>query len=513
MASELFVTIRDLNRATLARQMLLGRERIEPLRAIERLVGLQAQWPKPPHVGLWSRVEAFARKDLLDLLRKRAAVRATMMRGTIHVVSARDFVALRPPLQPMLDRSMAQVLRGRMAGIDVARGRRDRAKASGLGPADLRAGARRPGEQVPEGRRAGDGVYRARRPGARAGALRRPRLGVSHVAPLRARRGLARKEARALARSSTISCSATSRRSAPPRPPTRRRGPACEAQGGDRAPAPEAPRAPRRAQAGALRPPEGAAAGRGRGRTGAAPSRVRQPGPRAHQSPALRRRRPSQARLPARTPRGPHVPRRRLRRGHMERRAKEGRRDAHRRALRAPREEGAERARRRSRTPRPFPRTRRGQARRALRRSIHNRAIPSQSRHQGVVAVQEYDFLAPPTGSIGLTRFWNAFSAPVIERAENLYSAGSEIMSCSSGRCDRAAAGGPARRAAPPRPLVTPATFAFTPATMRGSTLTSSRAARLRQDLDLARALQRVHRDERVGDRWPDRRAGRGCAG
>ena len=119
MASELVVTIRDLNRATLARQMLLARERIEPLRAIERLVGLQAQWPKPPHVGLWSRVEGFARKDLLDLLRKRAAVRAPMMRGTIHVVSARDFLALRPPLQPMLDRSMAQVLRGRMAGIDV----------------------------------------------------------------------------------------------------------------------------------------------------------------------------------------------------------------------------------------------------------------------------------------------------------------------------------------------------------------------------------------------------------
>ncbi len=117
MASPL--TLRDLNRATLARQLLLGRERIKPLRAIERLVGLQAQWPKPPHVGLWSRVEDFARGDLLTLLRRREAVRATMMRGTIHIVSARDYLALRQPLQPMLTRAMQGVLRGRMAGIDV----------------------------------------------------------------------------------------------------------------------------------------------------------------------------------------------------------------------------------------------------------------------------------------------------------------------------------------------------------------------------------------------------------
>jgi len=113
------LTLRDLNRATLARQLLLGRERIKPLRAIERLVGLQAQWPKPPHVGLWSRVLGFEREDLLGLLRSREAVRATMMRGTLHVVSARDFVALRPPLQPMLTRGTLAVLRERARGIDV----------------------------------------------------------------------------------------------------------------------------------------------------------------------------------------------------------------------------------------------------------------------------------------------------------------------------------------------------------------------------------------------------------
>jgi hypothetical protein len=111
--------LRDLNRATLARQMLLAREAVKPLRAIERLAGLQAQWPRPPHVGLWSRVEGFERDALLRLLRRREAVRATMMRGTLHVVSARDFVVLRPVLQPMLARGVVAVLRDRMKGIVV----------------------------------------------------------------------------------------------------------------------------------------------------------------------------------------------------------------------------------------------------------------------------------------------------------------------------------------------------------------------------------------------------------
>jgi Winged helix DNA-binding domain len=113
------LTLRDLNRATLARQMLLGRERVKPLRAIERLAGLQAQWAKPPHVGLWSRVLGFEREDLLGLLKRREVVRATMMRGTIHVVSAKDYVALRPALQPMLARTVLGVLRQRAKGIDL----------------------------------------------------------------------------------------------------------------------------------------------------------------------------------------------------------------------------------------------------------------------------------------------------------------------------------------------------------------------------------------------------------
>jgi hypothetical protein len=113
------LVLRDLNRATLARQMLLGRESIKPLRALERLGGLQAQWPKPPHIGLWSRIEGFEREHLLTLVRSHQAVRASMMRGTLHVVSAKDYVALRAALQPMLTRGVVSVLRDRLKGIVI----------------------------------------------------------------------------------------------------------------------------------------------------------------------------------------------------------------------------------------------------------------------------------------------------------------------------------------------------------------------------------------------------------
>ena len=116
---EVPLTLRGLNRATLARQMLLSRVSIKPLRAIERLAGLQAQLPKPPHVGLWSRLEGFCREDLVALLRRREVVRATMMRGTLHVVSAKDYLAWRPTLQPMLTRGMQAILRERTKGLDV----------------------------------------------------------------------------------------------------------------------------------------------------------------------------------------------------------------------------------------------------------------------------------------------------------------------------------------------------------------------------------------------------------
>jgi hypothetical protein len=115
------LTLRQLNRATLARQMLLARERLTPLRAIERLVGMQAQYPRPPFLGLWARVEGFERDDLTKLFLERKVVRATLLRGTLHVATAKDFVALRPVMQPVLDAGMHTILRALGARVDPKR--------------------------------------------------------------------------------------------------------------------------------------------------------------------------------------------------------------------------------------------------------------------------------------------------------------------------------------------------------------------------------------------------------
>jgi len=112
------LTLRDLNRATLARQMLLAREKTTALSAIERLAGMQAQLPRPPFVGLWTRVADFRREDLAQLLRGRKVVRATLMRATLHLMSAKDYASLRPAIQPALTRVWRQILRQRAHALD-----------------------------------------------------------------------------------------------------------------------------------------------------------------------------------------------------------------------------------------------------------------------------------------------------------------------------------------------------------------------------------------------------------
>lgn len=109
---------RDLNRATLARQMLLERaaDCAVPA-AVTRLAGMQAQEPKHPFTGLWSRLEGFSGDALLGALAERTVVRATLMRSTLHLFSAADYVALRLALQPPAAVAL-RVLGARAEGLD-----------------------------------------------------------------------------------------------------------------------------------------------------------------------------------------------------------------------------------------------------------------------------------------------------------------------------------------------------------------------------------------------------------
>jgi winged helix DNA-binding protein len=85
------LTVRELNRAVLARQGLLDRFDTPIPRVLERVGGIQAQYAPSMYVGLWSRIDGFERGALTRALERRAVVQATLMRSTIHLVSARDF--------------------------------------------------------------------------------------------------------------------------------------------------------------------------------------------------------------------------------------------------------------------------------------------------------------------------------------------------------------------------------------------------------------------------------------
>jgi len=89
--AERLLTQRELNRATLARQLLLRRVRLPVVRAVERIAGLQAQLASTPYVGLWTRLEGFRPETLERALKNRTVARGVLMRGTVHLVSTRDY--------------------------------------------------------------------------------------------------------------------------------------------------------------------------------------------------------------------------------------------------------------------------------------------------------------------------------------------------------------------------------------------------------------------------------------
>ncbi len=115
------LSTRRLNRALLERQGLLGRANVTTAEMAERLVGLQAQEPRDPYVALWARIEGFRPDDLSDRIARRAAVRSQLMRGTIHLTTARDALRLRPLVQPVLERTIGSTQWGRnVEGIELA---------------------------------------------------------------------------------------------------------------------------------------------------------------------------------------------------------------------------------------------------------------------------------------------------------------------------------------------------------------------------------------------------------
>ena len=95
---------RALSRALLARQLLLNRRNLSASATLERLVGMQAQAPNLPYVGLWSRIEGFRHEQLSSLVASKRAVRMSLMRNTIHLVTTKDALGLKPLFTPLGER-------------------------------------------------------------------------------------------------------------------------------------------------------------------------------------------------------------------------------------------------------------------------------------------------------------------------------------------------------------------------------------------------------------------------
>jgi hypothetical protein len=114
------LTSRALNRATLARQLLLERHRLPAATVVERLAGLQAQVPRDPYVALWARLDGFDAAELGGAIERRELVRTVLMRATIHLATAADALATRMLFQPILDREMTVGAERRELGASMS---------------------------------------------------------------------------------------------------------------------------------------------------------------------------------------------------------------------------------------------------------------------------------------------------------------------------------------------------------------------------------------------------------
>jgi len=114
------LTARQLNRATLARQMLFRRERLGAGDAVHRIVALQAQEPASPYLALWNRIAQFDPAGLDAAFADGSIVKATLMRVAMHAVAADDYAAFQDAMQPTLRAARLHDLRFKVAGLSIA---------------------------------------------------------------------------------------------------------------------------------------------------------------------------------------------------------------------------------------------------------------------------------------------------------------------------------------------------------------------------------------------------------
>ena len=117
--TERVLSTRELNRALLARQLLLERSQLPLEAALEQVAGLQAQYAPSPYIGLWSRLRDFSRDQLTRALEERRAVQATAMRSTIHIVSAADYPPFTEAIRSARRDWWTRVARSELEGVDV----------------------------------------------------------------------------------------------------------------------------------------------------------------------------------------------------------------------------------------------------------------------------------------------------------------------------------------------------------------------------------------------------------
>ena len=126
--AERVLTGRELNRALLARQLLLERSELSLTDAIDQIGGLQTQYSPSGYVALWSRLRDFRRESLTEALEDRSVIQATVMRATIHMVSAADYPLMAEATRGTRAAWWARTMKARLGDLDmdeVARATRD----------------------------------------------------------------------------------------------------------------------------------------------------------------------------------------------------------------------------------------------------------------------------------------------------------------------------------------------------------------------------------------------------